>query len=213
MIRRQIALFLTCGLLAGCGQVAVFGHTIGERSPVSPMNADPAATSRGAVGRPSAARHVVKTVTVALTPQAAARIANDPRFDVRALLEAVNGELRARQLLADTQSNGTQSNGSGTAEISIDDFAMRPTSNAVVFGFVISAGTLNGAVRVRDVDGKDLQSFQVEAAAQVSVAAKGENVNPLAPLYRRFAVLTADRLSGTASKSAPGADQHYRSGL
>ena len=105
----------------------------------------------------------------------------------------------------------TNSGARGTAEISIDDFAVRPTSNAVIFGRIISAGTLNADIRVRDADGRDLRSLKVEAASQVSVAASGDTQDPLGALYHRFAVLAADRLAGVVSRPEQAADQHYRS--
>jgi hypothetical protein len=202
MLKLQLALLLTVGLLAGCGQVAVFGHTIGEKHSPSEVKADSIPTPQAAV---SPRIQMVKDVRLVLTPQAATKVANDAKFNADTLLEAIKGELRSRKLLDDTDSRAN-----GTAEISIDDFAMRPTSNAVVFGYLLNAGTLNGEIRVRDTDGKDLQNFRVEAESQVSIAASGETKNPLEPLYRRFAVLAGDNLAGTPSKSDLARDQLHR---
>ncbi len=218
MFRLHLVLLLILGLLAGCGEVVVFGHTIGEKSPVpevvtesSGANA-PSMSAASAPASVSTAKAVasatvqrVRAVTLSLTPDATAKVANDPRFTADALLAAVKSELQSRKLLDETDARAA-----ATAEISIDDFAVRPTSNAVIFGRIISAGRLNGDIRVRDADDKDLRSFKVEAASQVSIAASGDTPNPLGALYHRFAVLAADRLAGVASRPEQAADQHYR---
>jgi hypothetical protein len=146
----------------------------------------------------------VSAVTLALTPQAQAEAAKDPRFNADELLHAVQAELQSRGLL-----DAAGSGASGTAEILIDDFATRPTSNAVLFGHTFVAGTLAGDVRVRDAKGNERQNTKVAAEARMSIAADGEDPNPLASLYRRFATLAADRIAGTPSKPDDAADIHH----
>ena len=186
-------LLLTLGLLAGCGQVVIFGHTVGDGRANSAS--EPASKPKGqATSTPAA--HRVKAVTLALTPEATQKVAGDPRFKADALRDAVEGELRSRQLL-DVQ----DPQASGTAEILIDDFAIRATSNAVVFGRIPSAGTLIGDIRIRDANGNALPADKISAEARMSLAANGNDKNPLQDLYRRFAVLVADNLAGIPSKS------------
>lgn len=202
MLKFQIALLLTACLLVGCGQVAVFGHTIGERSAASEVKTAAPPASQAAV---LPASRVVSTVTLVLTPQAAAKVAADARFKTDALLEAIKVDLRSRKLLDETDSRAL-----ATAEISLDDFGVRRTSNAVVLGYIMSDGTLTGEIRMRDSDGNGLPSYRIEAASRLTATTKGENPDLLGPLYRRFASLTGDWLAGTPSKQDGVSNQRYR---
>jgi len=62
------------------------------------------------------------------------------------------------------------------------------------------AGTLSGAIRIHRSNGDELLEHQLVAESRLSIAADGSDKNPLAPLYKRFAVLAADRLAGVESK-------------
>ncbi|MEJ1963076.1 MAG: hypothetical protein WDO56_16590 [Gammaproteobacteria bacterium] len=134
-------------------------------------------------------------MSLTLTAEATAKATDDPAFKADALLDAIRRELRARQLL-DPQDTGA----AGSAEVVIDDFDTRSTSNAVVFGYIFKEGALAGVIHVRDASGNELQKFDVMAESRFSVAANGTDANGLAALYRRFAVLAADRLADTPSK-------------
>ena len=194
MTKFLLVLLLPLTLLTGCGPVIVFGHTVGEgrvaseNEPVAKHAAQPA---------PNASAAKIKSVTLALTPQATAKVASDPRFKADALLDAIESELQSRQLF-----DAHDPRASDQAEILIDDFATRSTSNAVVFGYNLSAGTLTGDIHVRGADGHELQTFKVVAESRLAIAASGEDANPLRDLYRRFANLAADDLAGTPAKSA-----------
>ncbi len=198
MPKLLVLLLLTLGLLTGCGQVVIFGHTVGEGRSAS-ENEPAAGRTAQATSKPLVPK--VKAVTLALTPQAAEKVASDPRFKADVLLAAVESELRSRELF-----DAQDPRASGQAEILIDDFATRSTSNAVVFGYNFSAGTLAGDIRVRDANGNELQTFKVVAESRLAIAASGEDTNPLRDLYRRFADLAADDLAGTPSKSADAAN-------
>jgi hypothetical protein len=224
-------------LLAGCGQVIVFGHVIGERkesaqpsAEASPATAGSAAGTSGtaaaqaanaahaqpaaagadasapaAAVAPAATRvaarapaitHAVKAVNITVTPEAAAKVTGDAsRFAADALLDAIRTELKARKLLDEESPQA-----SGTAEIIVDDLATRPTSNAILFGYKMLAGTLEGDVRVTGAEGTESTGSRIIAESKLTVAANGNDKNPLGPLYRRFAVLAADRLAGVESR-------------
>jgi hypothetical protein len=203
VVRFQIAWVLAACLLAGCGQVAVFGHTIGEQRASSEVKRDPTPVSEAARLLPGS--RVVSAVTLVLTEQATAKVAEDARFKTDALLDAVKADLRSRQLLDETNSSAQ-----GTAEISIDDFEVHRTSNAVVLGYIMSDGTLSGEILVRDRAGNGLSSYRIEAGSRLTASAKAENPDLMAPLYRRFASLTGDWLAGTPSKTDEVSNQRYR---
>jgi hypothetical protein len=183
--------------VAGCGQVAVFGHTVGE-SKSSPVDTKSTSTPASV-----AEFQKVRAVSVVLTEQVAAQAADDAKFNVAALLTAIKSELQSREALDESSAQVT-----AVAEIAIDDYALHPTSNVILFGQIISTGVLNGTLRVRDAQGIELSNRRIEAKARVSVAAKGETENPLGPLYREFAIQMGNTLTGKIIK--PVTDDSWR---
>ncbi len=183
--------------LAGCAGSVIFGHTIGEERPIGPEQSaakeQPNPPSRQA---PDSVARTVKVVTISVDPQAKEKLAADSRFKQDGLRAAVEGELRARHVFNDGDARASR-----TVEIAIDDFDARPTSNAVVFGYTFAAGVLAANIKVRDADGKDMEDFRIEANAHLASRAS-EDANPLGQLYRRFATLTVDHLTGVRSKPA-----------
>jgi hypothetical protein len=210
MLKLQTVPLLLLGAIAGCGQVVMFGHTIGEEHPASTVKAEPTVTSAASPAAAATPKNQapqvqrVNSVTIVITPQAATKVDIDSRFSADALLLAIKAELQTRKLFDDLDSGA-----SGAAVISIDDYSMQPTSNVILFGNIISAGTLNGDIRMRDGQGNDLPNRRVEAKARVSIPANGESKNPLEPLYRQFAVNIANNLAGTP-KAADTPDQRPR---
>jgi len=226
MIKRLIPILcaLALPLFAGCGQVVVFGHVVREgssssavttpadgesRNKASVSNAHAAGTSAApAPAGPAPSARVINAVNLSLSPSAETEVAGDSTFVTATLLTAIKDELTARGLLDERDSSAS----AGTAEILIDHVSKQPTVNAVVFGHQLMAGTLSGAIRVRDTNGAELPEHKVVAESRLSIAADGSDKNPLAPLYKRFAVLAADRLAGVQSKPvAISADGQPRS--
>jgi hypothetical protein len=140
----------------------------------------------------------VRALTVTLAPQAAAHAADDSNFNAEALRDAISAELKSRKLLDDQDPHAD-----GTAEIVIDDLTLRPTSNAVLFGYQMLAGTLTGDVRVSGANAQGIADSRIVAESRLNISVAGNSKNSLAPLYRRFAVLTADHLAGNSSAGAP----------
>jgi hypothetical protein len=203
----SVTILLMPLLLTGCGQVAVFGHTIGERGTAAEVKHDAGTPqAKQSVSKPvaSAAVHVVKAVALSLTAQTMATTANDSRFNADALNTAIRSELLKRKLLDETNINAE------TAAISIDALTVQPKSNAVVFGYILSTGKLSGDMQVHLADAADMRTFRLDAETQLSIAANGKDPNPLGPLYRRFAVLVGDSLSGTVSKQDVPSNQNPR---
>lgn len=186
--------------VTGCGHVAVFGHTIGESttSTPPPSSSDAATNSSAAVSEKSnpvaPELQKVKGVIVVLTKEAAEKVTTDSKFSAEAFLEAIKKELTSRYVLHESDSQVTS-----ILEIVIDEYALQPSSNAILFGQIIHNGKLYGALRVRDAKGNDWNN-RIEARARVSIAAKGETKNPLAPLYREFAIAVGNTLTGVTLK-------------
>jgi hypothetical protein len=173
-------------MLSGCaGSVVIFGHTIRQSHPAE------------AVQPASAADQKFRAVTVTFTSDAQAKIDADPRFSGDALFAAVHDELQTHDLIDDNANSAA----GRTVEITIDDYATRPTSNAIVFGYVISDGVLSGNVEVRDGVGHELQNFRIKANARLAAPLDDGKAQPLRSLYGRFADLTLSELTGVPIKS------------
>lgn len=154
----------------------------------------PSADARVA-SAPAPVAHVVKSVNVIVTSEVTSQATGAAsRFTADALLDAIKTELKSRKLLDEQNPHA-----SGTAEIVVDELATRPTSNAVLSGYKMLAGTLEGEIRVTGSRDVDSTGSRIVAQSKLTVAASGEDPNPLGPLYRRFAVLAADRLAGVTS--------------
>jgi hypothetical protein len=225
MARLAVLSVLIVTMLAGCGQVIVFGHVVGERKESAEpkpetTSASPQSTAPEATGSSSAApaaagpasgeaatqtpvaaaaphlARTVKAVNLTVTPEAVAKVTGDAsRFTADALLDAIRAELKSRKLLDEQDPQA-----SGTAEIIVDDLATRQTTNAILFGYRMLAGTLEGDIRVTGAAGTESTGSRIIAESKLTLAVSGNDKNPLGPLYRRFAVLAADRLAGVASQ-------------
>jgi hypothetical protein len=144
----------------------------------------------------------LRGVTVTLTLPAQEKAATDRRFKEDAVAAAIENELRARKLLAEDDAKAER-----TVAVVIDDFATQPTSNAVIFGYVVSEGTLTGDVDVRATSGQQLQAFQVTAKSRLVMPASGEDNHALHALYNKFAKLAVDGLAGATSKPGDVTDK------
>jgi hypothetical protein len=172
-------------MVSGCAGSVVFGHTIGQAHPTSTVQAASAPDAK------------LRAVALAFTSKAGEKIDADPRFNRDALLAAIQGELRTHDLIDD---NGN-THADGIVEITIDDYAIRPTSNAVVLGYVLSNAALTGDVEVRDAAGQELQTFKIKANSRLATPANDGQAQPLASLYREFADLMVSELMGVHIKA------------
>jgi hypothetical protein len=220
MHKLMLSITAAIPMLSGCVQWVVFGHTIGQDAPASTVAAVPAVPAAPAI--PAACAAVVpqapmppapasqlqaktpvadvklRAANLSFSPDAKEKIGTDPRFSGDALFAAINTGFRSHALI---QASGDTRAG-GTVEIVIDDFAIRPTSNAVILGYVLSTATLTGKVAVRDAGGRELRHFKIRANARLAAPANGEQPQSLDALYSRFTDLTVSRLTGVPIKVA-----------
>jgi hypothetical protein len=194
-------------MLSGCAGWVVFGHTIqGDRSAAAaaPSSAAPAPSpepppSSAAPTPPAAAAApaapLLRAVTVTFSPAAQQKLAGEPQFNQATLLTTIEAELRAHKLL-----DAADPRASASLHISIDDFENKPTSNAVVFGYILGTGTLAGNMEVRAAAGKDTKDTRVSAESRLTRSVSGGEANPFAPLYHRFAAATVTSLTGTPAQ-------------
>jgi hypothetical protein len=176
--------------LSGCAGWVVFGHTIQGPQPV----AAPPTPQLPLAPPPSVDTPMLKAVTLTITPAAQQKIAAEPQFQQAILLSAIESELQAHKLL-----DANDPHARGTADISIDDFATRPASNAVVFGYILGTGTLSGNVAVHSAAGNALRDARITAQSHLAKPVGDGKANPFGPLYHRFAAATVDSLTGTTS--------------
>jgi hypothetical protein len=176
-------------MLSGCAGWVVFGHTIEGDHPATITSDAP----------------LLKAVSVTFTPGAQQELATEPQFNQATLLTAIEAELRAHKLL-----DASDPHARGSLHISIDDFGNKPTSNAVVFGYILGTGTLTGNMEVRAAADKDPKDARITAESRVIKSVSGGQANPFAPLYHRFAAATVNSLTGTPEQPDephPGQDQ------
>jgi hypothetical protein len=194
LTRLWLLAVVNVALLAGCGQVVVFGHVVGEgKAPEVAQTAAPTETkdSQAVVATTVPA---FKSITLKVAPNATDNVASSTPFEPELLLEALRTELRARKLL-DEENPQLAS----TAEVQVSEVSVRPSTNAVVFGYQMMSGTLIGDVHLAGA------ALHVLADTRLTIPVDDENrkKDPLGPLYRRFALLTADRIQGVESKPDP----------
>jgi hypothetical protein len=211
-MRTSLLLILTLGLLGACTRVTVFGHTVKDdgapAAQPAPAAAGPSASAVApavpAVSRIAPSVQPGKTpitrLALEFTPAARQQVDADKRFSVEALRDAVAAELQSRQLL------DLQTTGSGTgriAEIQMEEFTLRATSNLVLFGRLPSVGVLAGTVRIRAAAGGDAQEYRVRADIPLSISKNGTHKHPLQNLYGGFARQLADDITGTPPRPLP----------
>jgi hypothetical protein len=210
MQRPLIVLSLSLGMLSGCGQVTVFGHVVRQpdapqaASRVPPAGSDSAAqapgvttsaTERASPAVPSpTAPHIVKAVSVSLTPQTAATLRSrtgSATGYAGALRQEISAALRSRGLLDEHDPRAT-----ATADVTVEQLTSQLTTNAVLFGHESLSGTLAAQLRLPGSAGRPQPAFRIVSAYRWSVAAGGSDEDQLRPLFHHFAVQLAEHLAG-----------------
>lgn len=189
--KKALLLLMPLVMLGACVRVTVLGHTVTEGTPDKVK----AEESRAAAEKltPQQAAATVSTLTLDFSAAVKQQTAADARFDAEALRTAITDELRSRRLLASSaEAAGRQ------AVVQLEEYSIRQTSNAVVFGHVPSAGVLAATVLVRDAEGVELRRLSIRAEVALNLAQRGTEPNALRNLYLRFATLAADDLAATA---------------
>jgi hypothetical protein len=194
-MRNRLLLVLAFALLGACARVTVFGHTVkDEAGPAAPAAAS--ASAGAPVSRPGLSP--ITRLAVEFTPAAQQQVAADERFRADALRDAIAAELRSRQLL-DLQATGAGK----AAVIEVEEFAIRATSNVVLFGHLPSSGVLGAVIRIREAAGGEAREFRVRTDIPLSIAQSGADKQPLKSLYSGFARQLADELTGATPAPPP----------
>jgi hypothetical protein len=179
----KLLVVLTLGVLGACTGVTRSGHTVKDDQAPAVLAAQPQITR----------------LIIDYTPAATKQTTDDERFNGSALNKAIGRELAARGL-ANLDSAAVVR----VAALEMEEFDVRATSNLVLMGRVASRGVLGGRVRIRDGSGTQLREFHVRADMALNIARNGTDDNPLENLYREFANLVADELTGAVSQPKSG---------
>jgi hypothetical protein len=192
---RRAWLLVPLLMLGACVRVTVLGHTVTEGKTPGKADAEAPPTAVAEKLTPQQAAATVSAITLALSAAAAPIAAADARFDMDALRAAITDELRSRRLLTTPAAAAGR-----VAVVQIEEYSLRQTSNAVVFGHVPSAGVLAGAVLIQDAQGAELRRFRIRVEVPLNIAQGGKEPNALKNLYLRFAAMTADEAAGAAAR-------------
>jgi hypothetical protein len=173
---------LALTLSAGCAQLTGSGRAA-PQVPV-PRSAPAAAAQAG--------QPLITRLLFDYTPAAQKQVADDEKFNDAALVRMVGQDLAANGL-ADLANSAVVR----VAAIEVDEFDLRAASNVVMMGRLASIGVLGGTVRIRDGRGVQSREFHVRAEVAMNVRQSGQDKKGLEDLYREFAALVVDELTGT----------------
>lgn len=130
-------------------------------------------------------------VTVSLTQEARAMLADNLKFEQDKLLATVKRTLEAKNLMAKTADPALPK-----IEILVTEIRVRSNFSAVMFGFMAGDDRIVGDVIARDPAGKELQRFTVSASYALGGFGGGQDDARMGWLYETFAKLTVEELTG-----------------
>jgi hypothetical protein len=136
---------------------------------------------------------VAQDVSLTLSKEAQAKLADNLKFDQEKLLSTVRRALDAKGLLAKAPDASLPK-----IEIVITDIRVRSNFSAVMFGFMAGNDAVSGDVIARAADGKEIQRFSVSASYALGGLAGGQDEARMGWLYETFAQHTVDELTGAA---------------
>ncbi len=134
-----------------------------------------------------------KAISISLNNEAKAKLNDNLKFDQNALLDHVKRALTAKNLLAESRPDSTN-----TVEILVKDLRVRSNFSAVMFGFMAGNDSITGDVILKDAAGKELNKFEVSASYALGGLAGGQDSARMGWLYEKFAELAVQNLSGEA---------------
>jgi len=138
---------------------------------------------------------IAKSVTISLSEDAQKKLADNLKFNQQTLLDTVKRSMEASRLLDENAEAATRK-----VDIVITDLRARSNFTAIAFGFLAGADMVKGDVIVRDLDGKELNRFEVHADYALGGIAGGQDSARMDWLYEKFAQLTLHNLRGEPTK-------------
>jgi hypothetical protein len=134
---------------------------------------------------------VAKSVSMSLSPEAQKKITDNVKFNPQSLLDTVKRTMQASKLLDEKSDAATRS-----VDIVVTDMRARSNFTAIAFGFMAGADMVKGDVIVHDLQGNEVDRFEVHADYALGGLAGGQDSTRMDWLYEKFAELTLKNLMG-----------------
>jgi len=138
---------------------------------------------------------VAKSVSVSLSADARKKVADNVKFNPQTLLDTVKRALQTSRLLDENSATASR-----TVDIVITNMRARSNFTATAFGFLAGADMVTGDVIVHDLQGTELNRFEVHAGYALGGLAGGQDSTRMDWLYEKFAQLTLQNLEGKPPK-------------
>lgn len=132
----------------------------------------------------------VASVSVSLTDEAKKKAAENRKFNSIELLRHVKRALQAHSLV-----DGSPDKSLPNLEIQVKDMRVRSSLSAVVFGFMAGADSVTADVVLKDLEGKELDRFEVSASYALGGTLGGRDSIRMEWLYEKFAEHTVKELT------------------
>ena len=139
----------------------------------------------------------VAGVVALMSPDAAKLQADSPQFNRDELATRLRYRLEAKGLTAPAATH--------RVEIVVTDFRVRGAFLAIMFGVMAGTDHVTGTVRVLDLSGRALRSFEVNASYGLGGAVGGQDSVRMNWMYEKFADLAAAELEKLILPARAGA--------
>jgi hypothetical protein len=136
-----------------------------------------------------ATRPIVKALqdfTVEMSPNAKLQLADNVKFDIKALRSTLLRTLEGNSLIAE--------NGDYRLKVVINDIRVRSTFNAVMWGFMAGNDHLTGDVIVLNLAGEPIDNFEASASYALGGVGGGQDTSRMNWLYEEFSEMVANEL-------------------
>lgn len=134
----------------------------------------------------------VNQVQISLTDDAKKLVADNSSFSVTGLKSSIEDQLKALDLLK-TESGQTMA-------ISLKSFRARSAFSAIAFGFMAGNDNIVGTMTIKDANGKDLKSVEINASYALGGIGGGMTETRMGWLYGEFAKLAIQELTDSTTK-------------
>jgi hypothetical protein len=136
-----------------------------------------------------ATRPIVKALqdfTVEMSPNAKLQLADNVKFDIKALRSTLLRTLEGNSLIAE--------NGDYRLKVVVNDIRVRSTFNAVMWGFMAGNDHLTGDVIVLNLAGEPIDNFEASASYALGGVGGGQDTSRMNWLYEEFSEMVANEL-------------------
>ena len=133
-------------------------------------------------------------VKVSLSDSARALQTNNIQFNIRELSDYIRRRLDASSVL--------RQDGTHRVEVLIENFRVRSTAAAVLFGVMAGTDNIEGQVRIFNAAGRQVHGYTINTSYGLGGWAGGADGTRMSWLYDKFSELTVAELIGTTPANA-----------